>query len=186
MSWQRVASVLGALLVVGLLGFGMTRDPRSIPSPLVANPAPDFHLAQLDAADSVTLSDLRGQVIIINFWASWCLACREEHPALVRAWQRYQQSGVTLIGIIYQDTRANARRYLDEYGGGWPQLVDQNARVAIDFGVYGVPETFFIAPDGRIAHKHVGPVNKDLIDSWIGRLLPAGGVAPSPADRTGE
>lgn len=170
--------VLASGLFTALLGYGMTRDAREIPSPLVGQPAPSFDLATLDSpADSLALADLRDTVVVVNFWASWCLACRQEHPALVRAWERYEEAGapVRFIGIVYQDSRSNARQYMDRRGGGWTNLMDSNTRTAIDFGVYGVPETYFIDRAGRIAYKHVGPVTDALLAQQIEAL-----TAPGP------
>ena len=177
--------VTGALLAgvafTALLGFGMTRDPREIPSPLVGRSAPAFTLETL-GGDSISLADARDAVTVLNFWASWCLACRQEHPALVRAWERYEVpgKGVRFLGIVYQDTRANAERYMERHGGGWTNLLDPDTRVAIDFGVYGVPETYFIGADGRIAHKHAGPVTDRLLVEQIERLLAATPPVPAP------
>ncbi len=176
---RRVAAgVLASGLFTALLGYGMTRDAREIPSPLVGQPAPSFQLATLDSpGDSLALADLRGSAVIVNFWASWCLACRQEHPALVRAWERYEQAGapVRFLGIVYQDSRRNAREYMNRRGGGWTNLMDANTRTAIDFGVYGVPETYFIDREGRIAYKHVGPVADELLTEVIEEL-----IAPGP------
>lgn len=180
MMWGRILGIVTVLAVVVLFGYGLTRDPSFIPSPLVGGPAPDFELEQLDAPGTVRLSDLRGRVVVINFWASWCLACIQEHPSLVRAWQRYRGSDFELVGIVYQDTRGNARRYLSEHGGGWTQLLDPGSRAALEFGVYGVPETFFIDRNGVITHKHIGPVNDSLLATEIEKLL-----AGKEADSTG-
>lgn len=178
---RRVAlGVLASGLFTALLGYGMTRDAREIPSPLIGQPAPAFELETLASpADSLALADLRGTAVVVNFWASWCLACRQEHPALVRAWERYEQAGapVRFIGIVYQDSRSNAREYMDRRGGGWTNLMDSNTRTAIDFGVYGVPETYFIDPAGRIAYKHVGPVTDALLTEQIETMIAAAPVA---------
>ncbi len=165
--------VLGMAIVValiGLFGYGLTKDASLIPSPLVGSPAPEFRLARLDALDSVALSELRGRAVVVNFWASWCLACRQEHASLVRAWRRYRDRGVVMVGVIFQDSKANARAYLAENGGGWTQLVDPKSRMAINYGVYGVPETFFIDADGIVRHKHIGPVSDSLLDTEIEAL----------------
>lgn len=186
---RRVAlSVAGGVLFTALLGYGMTRDPREIPSPLIGKPAPEFSLETLDG-DSVALAELRGTVTVVNFWASWCLACRQEHPALVRAWRRYEQGGkpVRFLGVVYQDTRGNALEYMKRHGGGWSNLMDPATRTAIDFGVYGVPETYFLDQEGRIAYKHVGPVTDELLTTQIERLLsrdPAGAPRPTETDTT--
>lgn len=160
----------------------MTRDPREIPSPLIGQPAPEFSLETLEG-DSLALAELRDIVTVVNFWASWCLACRQEHPALVRAWRRYERGGepVRFLGIVYQDTRGNAADYMKRHGGGWSNLMDPDTRTAIDFGVYGVPETYFLDGDGRIAYKHVGAVTDELLNTQIERLLSRDGVAlPAP------
>lgn len=177
---RRVAfSVVSGVLFTALLGYGMTRDPREIPSPLIGKAAPEFSLETLDG-DSVALLELRDTVTVVNFWASWCLACRQEHPALVRAWRRYEQGGkpVRFLGIVYQDTRGNAIEYMKRHGGGWSNLMDPATRTAIDFGVYGVPETYFLDQDGRIAYKHVGPVTDELLDTQIERLLSRETIVP--------
>lgn len=178
--WLGMAIIV---LVIGLFGFGLTRDATLIPSPLVGESAPSFRLAQLDAPDSVSLEDLRGRAVVMNYWASWCLACKQEHPSLVRAWQRYGGDDVAFVGVVFQDTRENARRYLQEHGGGWTQLMDPRSHTAIDFGVYGVPETFFIDQQGVISHKHIGPVDDALLAREIEKLL-----APEQptADTTGR
>lgn len=176
---RRVAlSLVAGLLFTALLGYGMTRDPREIPSPLIGKAAPEFRLGTLEG-DSVVLAELRDTVAVVNFWASWCLACRQEHPALVRAWRRYEQGGkpVRFLGIVYQDTRGNASEYMRRHGGGWTNLMDPATRTAIDFGVYGVPETYFLDQDGRIAYKHVGPVTDELLMTQIERLLSREGIA---------
>jgi cytochrome c biogenesis protein CcmG/thiol:disulfide interchange protein DsbE len=174
--------VVSGVLFTALLGYGMTRDPREIPSPLIGKPAPEFSLQTLEG-DSVALAELRDTVTVVNFWASWCLACRQEHPALVRAWRRYEQGGkpVRFLGIVYQDTRGNAIEYMKRHGGGWSNLMDPATRTAIDFGVYGVPETYFMDQEGRIAYKHVGPVTDELLTTQIERLLSREGNIPPAA-----
>jgi cytochrome c biogenesis protein CcmG, thiol:disulfide interchange protein DsbE len=168
---KTVALLMAGLAFVALLGFGMTRDPRVIPSPLVGEPAPAFNLPLLDRTDSVSLEGLAGNVVVMNFWASWCLACRAEHPALVRAWDRYRDRGVVLVGVLYQDTRENALLYLARRGGDWVHVDDPDTRTAIEFGVAGVPETFFIDRSGRVVHKHTGPANDELLREQLERLI---------------
>jgi DsbE subfamily thiol:disulfide oxidoreductase len=123
------------------------------------------------AADMLALEDLRGRVVILNFWASWCIPCRAEHPALVQASQTYSTDDVVLLGVLYQDTESNGIRFMQEFGGHWPSVMDSTSRTAIDYGVYGVPETFFIGADGRIANKNVGPVNWAMITQTVDSLL---------------
>jgi cytochrome c biogenesis protein CcmG/thiol:disulfide interchange protein DsbE len=174
-----VLSLTPILALSLLLGFGLTRDPRALPSTLVGGPAPDFALRDLFSGEVVRLRDFRGQVVVVNFWASWCAPCRQEHPYLRAAWDRYRERGVVLVGIVFQDRESNARAYVDEMGGDWPFLVDPGSRTALDYGVFGIPETFFIGRDGVIAHKQVGASSYELLTDWIERLLrtPSGQIA---------
>ncbi|MDQ6830876.1 MAG: redoxin family protein [Gemmatimonadota bacterium] len=183
MDWRR--STIGAVIglpIVALLAFGMTRDPRDIPSPLPGRAAPDFTLPSFLApdsgavrgADSVHLASMRGDVVVVNVWASWCLACRDEHPVLREIGARYAGSDVHFFGILYNDNVSNGRRWIAEMGGqSYPALSDSGARTAIDYGVYGVPETFFIGRDGRVAYKHTGPVTEAVLVAKIEELRAA-------------
>jgi cytochrome c biogenesis protein CcmG/thiol:disulfide interchange protein DsbE len=171
--------VVGAVvIVIGLLtslfAFGLSRDPTVVRSALLGRPAPDFDLPMLDGSGRVHLDGLRGQVVVVNFWASWCADCRIEHPALAEIWRRYQDNGVVVLGIPWQDRVADARAYLAEQGGGWPIVEDGSSKTALAFGVYGVPETFVIGPDGVVRYKQVGPVDYGTLSDQIGRLLPGG------------
>jgi cytochrome c biogenesis protein CcmG/thiol:disulfide interchange protein DsbE len=171
-----VAAVVAAVgLLTSLLAFGLSRDPTVIRSPLIGRKAPDFTLRTLDGRGTIHLSDFRGQVVVVNFWASWCAACREEHPNLLAAWERYRDHGVVLLGIDYQDSRGAALGYMAELGGDWPVLDDPGGRTAIAYGVYGVPETFFIGRDGVIAHKRIGAASYELLTEQIQRLLSRSG-----------
>lgn len=180
MSWRNALVLAVVLSLIGILGFGLTRSPDGdIPSPLVGEAAPAFELQKLDGGGTLALADLSGRPAILNFWASWCLACIQEHPSLVRAWETYKDS-VEMVGVVFQDTPANARRYMKERGGGWTQLLDPGTRTAIDFGVYGVPETFFIDGDGLITHKQIGPVTDEIMTTQIEALLHPERVGNTP------
>lgn len=181
---HRVAfSLVFSAIALGLLGFGMTRDARVIPSPLGGQPAPEFTLGIMAEADSldrgnggngdtVRLAELRGSVVIVNFWASWCLACREEHRALSETAEQYRERGVQFLGVLYKDVPRDARAWIARMGGqSYPTLLDPRARVAIDFGLYGVPETYFIDAAGVIAAKHIGPISAATLASRIDSLL---------------
>lgn len=173
MKWTNVLIPVAVVSIIALLGFGLTLNPDDVPSPLVGEAAPSFALRTLEDSTTLSLAGLEGRPVVVNFWASWCLACIQEHPALVRAWERYRDQGVEMLGVVYQDTPDNARRYMRERGGDWTQLLDPGTRTAIDFGVYGIPETFFIDRDGIITHKHIGPVNDDIMYVEIEALLRA-------------
>jgi len=161
--WWRVALVLAPVLgFLGLLAYGFTRDPRAIPSPLVARPAPDFQLTLFNGSQ-VRLSEFRGRVVFLNFWASWCPPCRAEARLLEAAWRHYRDRGVVFLGVNIQDREASARSFLDEFGITYPNGRDPQNRIAIDYGVYGLPETFFISRDGLITYKHIGAIGGDLL-----------------------
>lgn len=182
MSWKRALIAVAVLLpMIGLLAFGMTRDPRQIPSPLPGRAAPLFALeimplagSHSTTADTVRLGQLRGNVVVLNFWASWCLACRDEHHPLSQVAREYGDAPVRFYGVVYNDSPENARRWIRQMGGqSYPALLDPGARTAIDYGLYGVPETFVVAPDGSVARKFTGPVTAQQLRTEIEALLPA-------------
>ncbi len=163
----RSLAVVGpAAAVLALLAYGFTIDPRYIPSPLVARPAPAFTLRLFDGG-TLRLEDLRGKVVFVNFWASWCPPCRDEAPALEGAWHRYKDQGVVFVGVDIQDKEPAARAFLAEFGITYPNGTDPTNLVAIDYGVWGIPETFFIDTKGRITHKHVGALTPEVITARL-------------------
>jgi cytochrome c biogenesis protein CcmG, thiol:disulfide interchange protein DsbE len=156
------------LVLVVILAIGLTRDPNELPSALINKPAPTFRLPQLkDPAKTFSAEDMRGKVWMLNVWASWCIACREEHPLLFE----YQESKVIPIyGLNYKDRGEDALAWLEELGDPYLlSAVDLDGRVAIDYGVYGAPETYIIDKSGTIRMKHVGPVTRDV---WSKKILP--------------
>lgn len=182
MNWKRaLIAAAVAVPIIALLRFGLTRDPRAIASPLPGRPAPAFDLAVFasgsgafapSTGERIRLADLRGNVVVVNFWASWCLPCKDEHAALSQTAARYADRGVRFLGVVYNDVTANALRWIADMGGQtYPALLDPGTRTAIDFGVYGVPETFFIGRDGRVASKHVGPISEIVLAQKIDSLL---------------
>lgn len=176
MSWKRFLIPLSILPILGLLAYGFRTDPRAIPSPLVGRPAPPFALTLFDGK-GLGLADLRGKVVVVNFWASWCYpACYEEAPVLEEGWRSYRDRGVVIVGVDIQDTEANARRFIEQFGLTFPNGPDPKGKISIDYGVYGVPETFFIDKRGQIRAKHVGAVTTPLLREKIEALLkePAG------------
>lgn len=184
MSWRRsILAALVAIPLLGLLAFGLTRDPREIPSPLPGREAPSFALPRMSdggiGSDTVRLAELRGDIVVVNFWASWCLECRYEHRPLSEVAERYADRGVRFFGVLYNDAPIRGDRWIVDMGGqSYPTLVDRGTRTAIDFGVYGVPETFFIRADGIVDSKHVGPVTEEMLVERIERMLAARSAAP--------
>jgi len=158
------------LLPLALLAFGLTRDPRVVPSPLVGNRAPDFTLQLFDGGQ-VKLAELRGRVVVVNFWASWCLACREEAEALEGIWRRYRERGVMFVGVNVQDKETDARAFIREHGKTYPNGPDPSGIISIAYGMYGVPETFILDQEARIQHKHIGAVTREILEREIERLL---------------
>ncbi|HEU4371699.1 MAG TPA: TlpA disulfide reductase family protein [Methylomirabilota bacterium] len=165
---------LAALPVLALLAYGFRLNPRDIPSPLVGRPAAPFALTSFDGAP-VELAALRGKVVVVNFWASWCYpACYEEAPVLERGWQAYRDRGVVVLGIDIQDKDEAGRKFIADFGLTFPNAPDRGGRVSVDYGVYGVPETFFIDRDGHVRVKHVGAVTEPAFRDAVERLLAAG------------
>src|SRR5262249_36101952 len=155
---------------VVLLMTGLSRDPSVIASPLVGRLAPNFTLPQLDGPP-VTLSKLRGQVVVINFWASWCAECRVEQAALNQTWQQFQDSGVVVIGVDFEDSAGAARGYVNTDGVTYPVAEDTNSHTALAYGVRGVPETFVVNRSGRIVSHVVGPLTAAALSSKINSIL---------------
>jgi cytochrome c biogenesis protein CcmG, thiol:disulfide interchange protein DsbE len=157
-------------VLVGFLVVGLQRDPREIPSPLVEKPAPAFNVAQLVAADKTfSPADMKGQVWMLNVWASWCVACREEHPLLV---QLKGAKIVPVVGLDYKDQRPVALKFLSQNGDPYDlSAFDADGRVGIDYGVYGVPETFIIDKNGIIRHKQIGPITPEALEKKILPLI---------------
>lgn len=154
-----------------LLAYGFWTDPRIVPSPLVGGPAPDFTLTLLDGKE-IRLSDLRGRPVVVNFWASWCYpSCWNEAPRLEATWRNYKDQELMLIGIIYQDVEKNAREFIAEHGKTYPNGMDVKSRIAIEYGVFGIPETFFINQNGNIAHKHIGEIDTETLTTEVEALL---------------
>jgi cytochrome c biogenesis protein CcmG/thiol:disulfide interchange protein DsbE len=160
-----------ALPVVGLLAYGFHTDPRAIPSPLVGRPATPLALMTFEG-QPMTLEGLRGQVVVVNFWASWCYpACYEEAPVLEAGWRRYRDRGLVVLGVDIQDKEPAARDFIRRFALTFPNAPDPDGRVSIDYGVYGVPETFFIDRRGQIRKKHVGAVTEAVFREAVEPLL---------------
>jgi cytochrome c biogenesis protein CcmG/thiol:disulfide interchange protein DsbE len=168
-----VLSLVPIVAISALLGFGLGRDPRLVPNALVGQRAPNFALEDLRSGRVVSLAKLRGHPVVINFWASWCAECVQEHPNLFATWQRYGNSGVVFLSILYQDSPGKAAQFEQELGKGWPDLEDPGSQTALNYGVRGVPETFFIDRRGVIRAHQIGPSTYELLNSRIRAMLPA-------------
>ena len=183
--WLAIPAVL-ALFALSIALAKNLKAPEVAPSPLIGKQAPSFDLSAIDGGSSVDSVGLAEQVIVVNFWASWCVPCREEASTLQRFAQRTAGTGVQLIGVLYSDTRSNALDFRDEFGLTYPLVDDPDGRTAIDFGVRGVPETFIIGPDGRVMARLIGAVGPTTLDDVIRQVL-AGQTYTSKNDeyRTG-
>ena len=183
--WSAVLVVVLAVGVGALFGARLDRDPSLVSTPLIGQPASERTVPYLEQDGSLSLEDFRGQVVVVNFWAYWCVACREEHPALTAASAAYREAGVEFIGVVYQDRTPNAVGFLDEMGRGedFRYVTDPESRLAIDFGVFGVPETFFIDETGKIAAKITGASTLPLLSGVLDEML--AGRTPAPSTNTG-
>ncbi len=188
MNWKRASiAALAAVPIIALFAYGFGKDPNNIPSPLPGRMAPDFSLPvfspghppmALPVGDTVHLANLRGEVVVLNFYASWCLSCRDEHRTLSDFAKRYADKPVHFLGVLYNDRTAPALQWIQEMGGQeYPSVNDPDAHTAINYGLYGVPETYFIDGNGRVAYKQTGPVTDAIltreVDSLIAALPPS-------------
>jgi cytochrome c biogenesis protein CcmG/thiol:disulfide interchange protein DsbE len=157
-------------VLTGFLFKGLWLDPKQVPSPLIDRPAPQFRLTQVAEPDkTLSRDDMLGQVWMLNVWASWCISCREEHPILVE----FSKAGVVpILGLDYKDTRVEALKWLQRLGNPYQtSLFDADGRVGIDYGVYGVPETYVIDKSGTIRYKQIGPITPDVLHDKIVPLI---------------
>lgn len=167
--WGVVVAAI-AVMVTGIIFTSrFNTDITLSPSPLIDQPVPDVDIRYLDSEDRFRLSDFAGDIVVVNFWASWCGNCRVEHGALNAAAAGYADLGVTFVGIAYQDDDVASKAFLDDLGRGDPYTygVDEGSRVAVEFGVLGLPETFFVDRDGIIRGKVSGPVNTEFLNRTI-------------------
>ena len=178
-----VIALLGAM--VAIFAYALSRE-QTLASPLVGHPAPPFAIPYFSAPDSnLVLADFHGRPVVLNFWASWCLSCRDEAAVLEAGWQRYGPE-VAFMGIAVNDREAAAKAFIERYGKTYLLAADVDGSVAIDYGLFGVPETFFIAPDGRILLKHIGPLSSAELDRQVAglKLGQVGDASGDPATVT--
>lgn len=162
-------------LLLVLLFKGLSLNPQHVASTLLNKPAADFSAPLLQGGswlamsnpDRIHLSDLKGKSVILNFWASWCVSCREEALQFEAFWQRYKEEGVVVLGIAIQDTPEASLAFAKNFGKTYPLGLDDTGKIGLDYGVYGVPETFFIDKEGIIRHKETGPMSVQLLESKL-------------------
>jgi cytochrome c biogenesis protein CcmG/thiol:disulfide interchange protein DsbE len=159
--------IAAAILVVLFAGLG--KDPQHIDSPLIGKPAPPFALKAVNSGQTVDLESLRGKPVIVNFWATWCVPCWEEHPTLVA--NARQLPNVQFVGVVFNDTEEKINGFLAARGSAYPTLLDANGKTAIAYGVGGVPETYFINAAGTIVAKFEGPMNTEILQENLAKAL---------------
>ena len=161
------AAIAASLLAVLVLNLG--RDPHTVRSPLVGKSAPPFALRPVGGGAPITLDSLKGRPLVLNFWATWCVPCLQEHPALTAGARAF--SDVKFLGVVYEDEEARTGAFLKERGSAYPSLIDPESKVAISYGVFGVPETFFIDRAGRIVDKIAGPLDRETLAALIRKTM---------------
>jgi cytochrome c biogenesis protein CcmG, thiol:disulfide interchange protein DsbE len=171
MAWRRLfITILIIVPILGLLAYGFTRDAHYITSPLLAKQATPFTVTLFDGR-KISLSDLRGKAVFLNFWASWCVPCRAEAKDLEAAWQRIKDKNMVFLGVAIQDTEKDSRAFLKEFNVTYPNGHDDSGKIAVDYGVWGVPESFFIDPQGRITYKYVGGIHAATVTAKLDEAL---------------
>ena len=168
-AYVTLSVVVVILMVVFLPRFG--EDPRLSGSPLIGKPVPDVTVDPIDGSGPLALRSLQGQIVVVNFWAPWCVPCREEHAVLLATADAFAAADILVLGIVFQSNLADVNRFLDELGRGYPSAMDPGSRSAISFGVRGVPETFFIDAAGTVVAKVTGPVDGPIMTSTLEAIL---------------
>lgn len=171
--WARWVVAAIAVTAVGawalVAGARLGQDPTLVQSPLLGKPAPSFELPLLDGG-TITSEELVGEPYIVNFWASWCVPCRDEAPILQAFHERWADDGVQLLGVVYQDTESKAAEFRDEFGLTFPQALDPGGRTAIDHGVFGIPETYVVDQRGIVMAKLIGAVGPTTLDDVLAQI----------------
>jgi cytochrome c biogenesis protein CcmG, thiol:disulfide interchange protein DsbE len=165
-----VVLLIGVLMVAGVFGLALVRQNQTQPE---SGPAPDFVLTTLEGSE-MKLSALSGNVVVINFWASWCGPCRDEAPALEAVWQRYQDQGVVVMGVAYTDTESDARAFMDEFNATYPVGLDVGTRISELYNIQGVPETFIVDRDGRVVRFYKMPISEAELSRALDEVLERG------------
>lgn len=183
MAWRRLLITLAVIVpIVWLLAFGFQREARFINTPLIAKPAAPFTVTLFDGG-KLSLNELRGKAVFLNFWASWCLPCRAEAKDLESAWRKVKDKNMIFLGVALQDAEKDSRAFLQEFNITYPNGRDESGRIAVDYGTWGIPESFFIDPKGRITYKHTGGIAASLV---ISKLAEAANGVVSAQEGKGE
>lgn len=169
---------VGVIGLLALMGWGLIQTKVSRPE--VGQAAPGFDLEffegyEWDGKTAASLDDMKGQIVVVNFWASWCVECRVETDELEAAWQKYADQGVVFVGVAYSDVEPNSIAYMKEFAVTFPHAPDLGTRISNEYDITGVPETFIIDQNGEVAHVQIGPISASTLDSVIGQLLAQGG-----------
>jgi len=169
---NRTVLIVGSaitLALVAILFLGLGKDPTAIDSPLVGKAAPPFVLKSVNTADTIDIAGLRGRPVVVNFWATWCVPCYQEHPVLVE--NAPTMPNVQFVGVVFNDSADKINSFLTKYGSAYPTVLDQQGKTAIEYGVGGVPETFFINRQGVIVAKYVGPMTTEILQANVAKAL---------------
>ena len=167
-----LAGLLLAIPFVAVLVANLNRDPHRVRSPLVGKPAPSFSLREVGSTRLVSLDAFRGKPVVLNFWATWCVPCYAEHPVLTASAASMGNS-VQFVGVVYDDAEERIQDFLRRNGSNYPSVMDDQGKTAIAYGVYGVPETFFVSPTGTIVAKHEGPLTNESLQANLQNAMAA-------------
>ena len=170
---NRTVLIVGLLIVaavVAILFLGLGKDPSHIDSPLIGRPAPGFALKAVGSGETIDLTQYRGKPVIVNFWATWCRPCWDEHPVLTAQSQMYGNQ-VQFVGVVFQDEESKIQGFLRERGWAYPTLIDDKGKTAIAYGVGGVPETFFLDSNGKIVAKYEGPISPEQLQAYVQKAM---------------
>ncbi|HUJ13853.1 MAG TPA: redoxin family protein [Thermoanaerobaculia bacterium] len=164
-----IVGIAITLALVAVLFLGLGKDPTAIDSPLVGKPAPPFVLKSVNTSETIDINQLRGKPVVVNFWATWCGPCFQEHPVLVE--NARVIPNVQFVGVVFNDTADKINAFLHQNGSSYPTLLDEQGKTAIEYGVGGVPETFFINRKGIIVAKYVGPMSTEVLQANVAKAM---------------